>query len=319
MNQRYVPLAFSQAGTSLSATAPGSGTIAPPGYYMLVVKNASGVPSVARWVLVGGSGSALPPPPPPPPPGAPTAGFTGTPTSGTAPLTVAFTDQSTGAPTAWAWDFNNDGTVDSTAQNPTFTYNSAGTYTVTLKASNASGSNTATKSGYITVASSAPAPPPGPPPPILAVADAQVKSTSAATNYGTLAALQLRQGTATTPATYHSYLRFNVTGLAGKPSSAKLRLWVTDAGPAGGSAFSVSNTWSESTITWNNAPPITGLPLSQVGSVVLGTWAEFNVTAAVAGNGDVSFGLTTNNSNSAIYASKEDLDETHRPQLVVTP
>ena len=44
--------------------------------------------------------------------------FTATPTSGTAPLSVTFTDTSTGGPTAWAWDFNNDGTTDSTVQNP---------------------------------------------------------------------------------------------------------------------------------------------------------------------------------------------------------
>ena len=89
-------------------------------------------------------------------PTAPAAEFIGTPTSGTAPLTVAFTDTSTGSPTSWDWDFGDGWT--STAQHPSHTYQAAGTYTVSLRATNASGSNTMTKTGYITVA----APPPVP-------------------------------------------------------------------------------------------------------------------------------------------------------------
>ncbi len=82
---------------------------------------------------------------------APAAGFTGSPTTGTAPLVVQFTDTSTGNPTQWQWDFNNDGTVDSTVQNPGFTYTNPGTYSVKLTATNAGGANTLIRSGYITV------------------------------------------------------------------------------------------------------------------------------------------------------------------------
>jgi len=82
-------------------------------------------------------------------PVAPVAAFTGSPTSGTVPLTVTFTDQSSGAPTSWSWTFGDGGT--STAQNPVYTYNATGTYTVTLTATNAVGSDAETKTGYITV------------------------------------------------------------------------------------------------------------------------------------------------------------------------
>jgi PKD repeat protein len=84
---------------------------------------------------------------------APIANFTYTPTSGTAPLTVQFTDTSANSPTSWAWDFNNDGTVDSTAQGPvTWTYSSATTYTAKLTVTNAGG--TSFKTVNITVTTS---------------------------------------------------------------------------------------------------------------------------------------------------------------------
>ena len=88
-------------------------------------------------------------------PAAPVANFTGTPTSGAAPLTVAFTDSSTNTPTSWSWNFGDGGT--STLKNPSHTYTTQGTYSVTLTATNANGSNSYTRSNYITV--SAPAAP----------------------------------------------------------------------------------------------------------------------------------------------------------------
>ena len=80
----------------------------------------------------------------------PVANFVGTPTSGTAPLDVQFTDASTGVPTSWSWDFG-DGTGTSTQQHPSYTYTAIGTYTVMLIAANAQGSDTETKIDYITV------------------------------------------------------------------------------------------------------------------------------------------------------------------------
>jgi Domain of unknown function (DUF1929) len=47
-DQRFFNLAFSKTGGNLSVTAPSSGNIAPPGYYMLFVLNAAGVPSTAK-------------------------------------------------------------------------------------------------------------------------------------------------------------------------------------------------------------------------------------------------------------------------------
>jgi PKD repeat protein len=84
---------------------------------------------------------------------APVAGFTATPTSGTSPLTVQFSDTSTGAPTSWAWDFG-DGTTAAT-QNPSHTYTITDgqphTYNVSLTVTNTGGGNTITRAGLITV------------------------------------------------------------------------------------------------------------------------------------------------------------------------
>ncbi|MFO7610276.1 MAG: S8 family serine peptidase [Candidatus Krumholzibacteriia bacterium] len=79
----------------------------------------------------------------------PVAAFAGTPTSGSYPLAVAFTDQSTGAPASWSWTFGDGGTA--TVQNPSHTYTAAGVYTVGLTVTNAFGSDTETKTGYVTV------------------------------------------------------------------------------------------------------------------------------------------------------------------------
>jgi carboxypeptidase T len=78
----------------------------------------------------------------------PTAAFSGSPTSGTTPLAVSFTDESTGA-TSWSWDFGDTGT--STEKDPDHIYTAVGTYTVSLTVTNPFGSDAETKIDYIAV------------------------------------------------------------------------------------------------------------------------------------------------------------------------
>jgi PKD repeat protein len=82
------------------------------------------------------------------------ADFTASPLTGTAPLNVTFTDTTTGSPTSWTWSFG-DGTT-STQQNPSHTYTAAGTYDVSLTATNVGGSNTKVKTGYVNVTETCP-------------------------------------------------------------------------------------------------------------------------------------------------------------------
>jgi len=79
------------------------------------------------------------------------AQFSGSPRSGTAPLEVQFTDQSTGDINQWDWDFDGDGTVDSMEQSPSHTYETVGRFAVSLKVTGSDGSDTETKTNYIEV------------------------------------------------------------------------------------------------------------------------------------------------------------------------
>jgi len=152
-------------------------------------------------------------------------------------------------------------------------------------------------------------------------ADAQVKSSSPTTNYGSDAGLRLRQGTPSNTITYHSYLQFAVAGLSGSVSAATLRLYVTDGSNDGGTVylsgndFSTGGPWTEGGLTWNNAPAATSGALGSAGPVATGAWVELPVTPVVGGNGTYTFLLTTASSDSAIYSSKEG---GNAPQLVVT-
>ncbi|MDD3915450.1 MAG: PKD domain-containing protein, partial [Bacteroidales bacterium] len=83
------------------------------------------------------------------PPAPPVASFSANVTSGSPPLTVLFTDTSSGSPDTWAWDFGDGAT--STEQNPVHTYTEPGTYTVTLTATNAIGTNSTTEADCITL------------------------------------------------------------------------------------------------------------------------------------------------------------------------
>ncbi len=115
----------------------------------------------------------MPEPTPPqvvPPAGAPKAQFTSSTTQGKSPLSVTFTDQSTGtAPMTYRWDFS-DGAgnlPENSQQNPTWRFweNVATSYTVRLTVTNAYGSDTIVKQNYITLGTSGqPAATPAPTP-----------------------------------------------------------------------------------------------------------------------------------------------------------
>jgi PKD domain len=149
--------------SSPTPTAPPTPT---PTAFPTPATSPSPTPTASPTPTTSPSPVPTPSPSPTPAPVPPVADFSGSPTAGIAPLTVQFTDNSTGAPTSWAWNFGDGGT--STAQNPSHVYSAAGTYSVTLQATNGAGSNTLTKTDYITVE---------PPPPDFSISASPVKRT----------------------------------------------------------------------------------------------------------------------------------------------
>ena len=91
----------------------------------------------------------------------PEADFRGAPTVLSVGRSVRFTDLSTNYPSSRAWTFYGGNPSTSTLSNPVVTYNTLGTYDVSLTVSNPQGSDTETKAGYITVV-------PYQPPPVAA-------------------------------------------------------------------------------------------------------------------------------------------------------
>jgi PKD repeat protein len=235
------------------------------------------------------------------PPVAPVADFSATPRSGPAPLSVAFQDLSSGGPTSWSWSFG-DGTTSS-LRDPVHQYTSAGSRDVRLTVSNAAGTHSLLRVGYVQVS------PPLPITTFTASADAKTSTANPAVNYGSTPDLRVRGGTSG----WRSFVRFDVSGLTKPVVRATLRLYVDDGSDDGGAVSAVSSTWSEGTITWSTAPPL-GTTLANVGVAATGTWVEVDVTTAVTGNGSFAFGIGKTAANSVYYASRESA---HAPQLVI--
>ncbi|HTA83049.1 MAG TPA: PKD domain-containing protein [Bacteroidia bacterium] len=108
------------------------------GTYGVIVTSSSGCSSAMGTIIIN-------------PSVAPTAAFTASTTTTCANDTVQFTDNSTGNPTSWKWTFQGGNPATSTVQNPTVIYSTAGTYSVSLTATNSIGNNTLNQPTYITV------------------------------------------------------------------------------------------------------------------------------------------------------------------------
>ena len=134
-------------GTSSTAANPPAKVYLGGTYTVSLTATGPGGTSTTQQQIVVSGGNA-----------APVASFTATPTSGSAPLTVQFTDTSTQSPLWWLWDFNNDGVFDSTQQNPSWTYTSNGVYSVRLVAVNYLGGSTVTRINLVFVGTLQPNP-----------------------------------------------------------------------------------------------------------------------------------------------------------------
>ena len=129
------PAASTEQNPTVTYIVPGTYNIS------LTAANAGGEHNIVKSAYITVTATPTPP----------VANFVGNPTTVTVGGTVAFADQSTNNPTSWEWVFDGGEPATSTDQNPTVTYNTAGTYTVKLTATNADGNDTKTRTNYITV------------------------------------------------------------------------------------------------------------------------------------------------------------------------
>jgi PKD repeat protein len=118
--------------TTIPGVSPGKHTV------MVIMSDNRSAETVAD-LSPGGTATIVLVLPPPPAPPLPRADFIADPRSGQSPLTVSFTDHTTGTPDSWFWSFG-DGSV-SREQNPVHTYGSPGNYTLSLAVSNNEGSS----------------------------------------------------------------------------------------------------------------------------------------------------------------------------------
>jgi parallel beta-helix repeat protein len=158
-------------------------------------------------------------------------------------------------------------------------------------------------------------PPPPPPPPSSGgftfnpTADSYVTEASPTTNYGT--STQVR---ADGSPIVRAYLRFDVQGVAGTVTSAKLRIYANSASSVGHEVRRVADTgWGETTITFSNAPNVDA-PTGTSGPFSAGGYVEVDVSSLITGNGTYSLAVTTPHTTAISYASRES---TNAPVLVV--
>ncbi|MDQ2683185.1 MAG: DNRLRE domain-containing protein, partial [Chloroflexota bacterium] len=116
----------------------------------------------------------------------------------------------------------------------------------------------------------------------------------------------------------HGLIRFSVSGVSGSVQSATLRLYVRDATNNGPRVALSDPNWSESTVTWNSRPAQVGNPTGDTGALSVGSWAEFDVTALVAGSGQISFLLLPDSADTVQFTSRNSTATSQRPQLVIT-
>jgi hypothetical protein len=142
------------------------------------------------------------------------------------------------------------------------------------------------------------------------VADAYVNQDSAGNNYGMATTLR-----ADASPIVRSYLRFDVQGLSGTVTRVTLRIFTNSSSSTGYDIRSVAdNSWSETSINYNNAPAADGV-IASPGSFGTGVWKTADITPLISGNGTFSIALTTTNNTAFSLASREA--GANAPQLVI--
>jgi parallel beta-helix repeat protein len=143
--------------------------------------------------------------------------------------------------------------------------------------------------------------------------DATIIAGNPNSNYGADAKLWVD----TSPVVYNFLIKFSVSGIGAKQvSSAQLWLYNNNFSDKGGDFYPVTdNSWSEQSVTWNNAPPADTNLVASLGAVSPGNWVIVDVTPLITGDGTYSLRVKTTSADSAGYYAKETPE--FAPKLVI--
>ncbi|WP_258103483.1 PKD domain-containing protein [Marinoscillum sp. MHG1-6] len=234
---------------------------------------------------------------------------------------VTFKDLSTNSPTSLSWSFPEGTPSTSTSSNPAVTYATAGTYDVTLVATNGIGNDTLVKTGYITVKVDYPDT-------VFTVGpsdDSYVSGGGNATlNYNSETSMKVKGGTAEQDRI--SFVKYDISAInPDEVLSVVLKLTPVSGDSWNSSVTYVSSVsddnWSEGTLNYNNKPE-TGLPITSVSNSTGATIEEFNITDKFKSELDGTLTLAISSSipsgSAGRFYTKEHGDSTAWPVLVIT-
>jgi hypothetical protein len=139
--------------------------------------------------------------------------------------------------------------------------------------------------------------------------DTFVTAANPTTNKGTLSNLRVRTENGNER---YSFVKFDASGITGTVQAATLKVYSTDVGVDVEVREVSDNSWSESTLVWDNMPAL-GASIDTT-ACSAGTWCQWDVTSFVTGAGTYSFVLVSSDNNNDDFASKEG---GFTPELVV--
>ncbi len=247
----------------------------------------------------------------------PVAAFGSSDPIGAAPWSIIFLDSSTNSPTSWLWNFGNGET--STAQNVFYTYYEPGTYTVSLTATNAGGSDTETKIDYVHIyglptADFTASPTSGNGPLTVEFTDLSEDATVWYWVFGD-------GGTSTLQNPIHTYNSFGdfdvtltVANLAGSDGETKYDY--ISVGMSGMTLFGAPETYNPG----GNAESVTANDFDGDGDIDLAVvtyYPEYMVIYYNDGNGNFTSGGNYTCGDSPYFVTSADFDENGYPDLVV--
>jgi acid phosphatase type 7 len=146
--------------------------------------------------------------------------------------------------------------------------------------------------------------------------DAHVHEAEPSTAFGSQRDLFV-DGESAAGGAWEAYLKFDVSGVAGPVERVVLRAYVHDATTDGPQVLAADSDWSEDGLTWASRPATRGPALADAGALALRTWAEWDVTGLVSGDGTVAVALVPTSADGLVLVSSEGA-ASKRPQLLVT-